>query len=145
MLLYAIFINDLVPRITAGRDVDCCMFADDVNAWSLAYDEDGGESLQRSLDRISIWADTWRVRFGAKKCNVVLFGRGAVHPAVSARLAKLSLTRFIVERVKCYNFLGVQLDEQLLWHDQAKSVMQRAHYAAYNIARLIRPLSAPGP
>jgi len=147
-LLYAIFINDLVPDITLHGECECCLFADDVNIWPVPRDADGVDSLRQCLDRVSTWADTWRVRFGQKKCNMVLFSRRAPNAgrdhAINSRLAKLVLTRFTVERVPSYNFLGVRLDEQLRWREQARSVLQRAQLAAYNIARLVRPLKQPG-
>src|SRR5881394_1635894 len=47
-LLYAIFINDLVPDITLHGDCDCCLFADDVNIWPVSRDADGVDSLRRT-------------------------------------------------------------------------------------------------
>ena len=59
-------------------------------------------------------------------------------------LAKLVLTRFVVAAATHYTFLGVRLDEQLRWREQAAAVLQRSHLAAYNICRLVRPLGPPG-
>src|ERR1700744_5723648 len=61
----------------------------------------------------------------------------------SARVATLELQRFTLARTQSYTFLGVVLDEQLRWREQARAVLQRTNFAAYNIQRLIRPLGTP--
>jgi hypothetical protein len=145
-LLYAIFINDLVPIVIADDECDCCLFADDVNIWSQKLGVEGIRQLARCLVRVTKWADTWRVRFGQKKCSLVLFGRGK-HTAdgMQPDIDTLTLTCFRVERVQSYTFLGVKLDERLRWREQAAAVKQRASLAAYNIAKLIRSGRPPGP
>ena len=161
-LLYAIFINDIADSALMNG-CDICLFADDVNVWPRHEhaDQEGPAALQRCLDSITRWADTWRVRFGAKKCAVVVFGRpprarlkgaGSLEKAshidtaradYSARVATLELQRFTLARTQSYTFLGVVLDEQLRWREQARAVLQRTNFAAYNIQRLIRPLGTP--
>ena len=96
------------------------------------------EELQRSLTRITRWADTWRVRFGAKKCAVVVFGRAMVPDAMQRELAALRLTGFVVARASSYNFLGVRLDARLEWCEQVQHVRQRAHMVAHQIGRLCK-------
>ena len=48
-LLYAIFINDLVPDITQNNECECCLFADDVNIWPVARDADGVDRLRHRI------------------------------------------------------------------------------------------------
>ena len=125
----------------------------------------GLTALQRCLDSITRWADTWRVRFRAKKCAVVVFGRpprarlksagtcsldrlshtdaARADYSYSARAATLELQRFTLTRTQSYTFLGVVIDEQLRWREQARAVLQRTNFAAYNIQRLVRPLGTP--
>ena len=113
-LLYACFINDLAPVVRdATPRCEFCLFADDLNVWPKESGRAGAVALARCLQRVSSWADTWRVRFGAKKCNVVLFGRKAVSAEVEKVLDNLRLTDFKVTRVPSYTFLGVVLDERL--------------------------------
>jgi hypothetical protein len=147
-LLYAIFINDLVPWIKGqSNECECCLFADDVNIWPVApfTDCDGGSVLERCMLRTTVWANTWRVCFNQKKCSLVVFGRGEKAGVVGKEsgLSRLRLTGFYIERATSYNFLGVHLDEQLRWREQARAVLQRAQLAAYNITRLVRTLKQP--
>ena len=63
-LLFVIFINDL-PDIV---DSKAYMFADDTKIYRMVKDRKDEEMLQRDLDSLSEWSDTWLLRFHRGKC-----------------------------------------------------------------------------
>ena len=63
-LLFIIFINDIVKDIES----EILIFADDTTLLASGNDpSETSEMLNRDLNRISVWAEKWKVSFNAKK------------------------------------------------------------------------------
>uniref|UniRef100_A0A3B3RWV8 Reverse transcriptase domain-containing protein n=1 Tax=Paramormyrops kingsleyae TaxID=1676925 RepID=A0A3B3RWV8_9TELE len=69
-LLFLIYIND-IDRNTYSKLVK---FADDTKVGGVADTDLAAERLQRDLDLISEWADTWQMKFNTDKCKVIHAG-----------------------------------------------------------------------
>ena len=50
-------------------------FADDTKLGNKASSPDDCEQMQRCIDNLLIWADTWNMSFNVKKCKVLHIGR----------------------------------------------------------------------
>ena len=69
-ILFIIFINDL-PDV----DKNCVkIFADDTKVFIHVQSDDDCRSLQRDLEKLSEWSDTWQHRFNVSKCGVMHYG-----------------------------------------------------------------------
>ena len=70
-ILFVIFINDL-PDV-----VEICVkvFADDTKVFTHVQSDDDCTSLQRDLEKLSTWSDTWQLKFNVSKCGVMHYGR----------------------------------------------------------------------
>ena len=66
-ILFTIFINDLPDNM----ECSCKIFADDTKIYNST---DNNDKLQRDLDRMIDWSNTWNLHFNASKCKVVHFG-----------------------------------------------------------------------
>lgn len=70
-VLFLIYINDLDVGIISKIS----MFADDTKLGTSVADSDRVRDLQRDLDRIGEWSDTWAMPFNTDKCRVMHIGR----------------------------------------------------------------------
>ena len=69
-LLFIIYINDIVE----GIESDILIFADDCSLLASGKDPcETVEQINRDLDRISSWANTWKVTFNSKKSKDMIF------------------------------------------------------------------------
>jgi len=50
------------------------MFADDTKIWCKIMTEKDGAILQEDLDNLTIWSNTWQLKFNAEKCKVMDIG-----------------------------------------------------------------------
>jgi hypothetical protein len=72
-LLFLIFINDLDEVL---ENVECIKkFADDTKIAGKVETEDDQRIIQKALDCLQQWADTWGMSFNVSKCKVMHAGR----------------------------------------------------------------------
>jgi len=64
------FVNELALWIKN----ELRMFADDTKIWCKIMTEEDGATLQEALDNLSIWSNTWQLKFNAEKCKVMHIG-----------------------------------------------------------------------
>uniref|UniRef100_A0A3B3SEK0 Reverse transcriptase domain-containing protein n=1 Tax=Paramormyrops kingsleyae TaxID=1676925 RepID=A0A3B3SEK0_9TELE len=69
-LLVLIYINDIDTNIYSKL----VKFADDTKVGGVADTELAAQQLQRDLNLISDWADTWQMKFNIDKCKVLHVG-----------------------------------------------------------------------
>ncbi len=73
-LLFIIFINDLDQSLDETNSI-LYKFADDTKCGKIIVNEESTAQLQKDLDNLLIWADTWQMQFNPDKCKVLHFGR----------------------------------------------------------------------
>ena len=69
-VLFLIFINDIDSSLTSSIS----KFADDTKLYRKVNDEKDASLLQKDLDRLLTWSQTWQMSFNADKCKVLHFG-----------------------------------------------------------------------
>ena len=69
-LLFLMFVNELPLWIKN----ELRMFADDTKIWCKIMSEKDGATLQEDLDNLTIWSNTWQLKFNAEKCKVMHIG-----------------------------------------------------------------------
>lgn len=75
-LLFVIFINDLPDLIES----ELYLFADDTKVFSTNRSIADVEQLQRDLDTLEDWSNTWLLRFHPDKCKKLHIGKPGVSP-----------------------------------------------------------------
>ena len=50
------------------------MFADDAKIWTKISSESNSNSLQKDLNKLIIWSQTWLLKFHREKCKVTHIG-----------------------------------------------------------------------
>ena len=69
-ILFVIYINDLPENVNSSVK----MFADDTKLYRHITTEDDREELQKDLDKLQKWSETWLLRFNASKCKRMHMG-----------------------------------------------------------------------
>lgn len=120
--LFLIFINDL-PDIVNNL---VKIFADDTKIYTVINSETDCESLQRELDNLSEWSDTWKLGFNAKKCKSMHIGHtNDKHQYIMLDIS--SGNRTIVQQVDEEKDLGVTFQSDLKFDKHIVQCVNKAN------------------
>ena len=70
LVLFLLYVNEL-PRLIHSR---VKMFTDDMKLYRAICSNRDTKLLQQDLDTLSLWADTWLLKFNISKCKVMHCG-----------------------------------------------------------------------
>jgi len=74
--LFLLYINDLPSVVTS----QVRLLADDCLLYRPILSDADRVALQRDLDSLEKWCDTWGMRINAKKCQIMSITRGKSYP-----------------------------------------------------------------
>ena len=143
-LLFLVFINTVQRKIIADCPLIAPIFFADDGAIGPRHDWTGPDNtfeqrymadLTKAVDHLQQWCDESRMRFGAKKTQLVVFS-GRKQPDTSPYQGKLSLCNFVIDIANSYLYLGVHLQSNLHWRTHFNYVLRKARVAAARIARI---------
>jgi len=117
-LLFLIFIND----INCGLNSTTRLFVDDCTIFRNVSCEHDCEALQRDLDLLMEWTQTWQMSLNISKCKVLQITNRRKVLKYPHRLNNIQL-----EWVNAYNYLGVTIDEKLKWGKHCQLIAGRAN------------------
>ena len=119
-LFFILYINDL-PN--ASKLTETLIFADDTSIFYSHSDLNKLESIMNAeLENFDIWMKCNKLSVNVKKTNYVIFksNRKKIADKVSLYLGSKTL-----EQKKTVKFLGVYLDEHLMWKDHISYVCKK--------------------
>ena len=116
-LLIGIFINDL-PLCLSSKSVKCDLFAD--GTFDTANDsiDNIRWDLQQSLNDVSDWCCTNLMALNQTKTKCMLMATRQERKA----LYELRLLSTPIEQVSGHRFLGVTVDELLMWQTHVNNI-----------------------
>jgi len=126
-ILFLIYINDL----DLGVENDILKFADDTKLYGVVTDVIGAISLQKDLNLLTKWTDTWQMKFNIDKCKVMHFGHK--NTAYSYQM-----NGHVLQKVDSENDLGVIISSDLKVSEQCAKSYANASRALGLIRRNIR-------
>jgi hypothetical protein len=103
-LMFVIFINDL-PDTVNGQ---VYIFADDTKVFKNIQKAMDGSILQNDLNSMSIWSDTWLLKFHPEKCKHMTIGSKHNEWNNSYKLGNTKL-----QHINSEKDIGVIIDNQL--------------------------------
>ena len=135
-LLFLVYINDLVdifPEIVTSK-----LFADDAKIYTEIGSVDDVDTLQNSLDELSVWADKWQLNIAVKKCFTI--------DILRKRKCDVFYNNVIedceLDDVTKARDLGVIVDSRLKFHDHVSYVVTEAKKRCFLIYRCFYSKSA---
>lgn len=116
-LLFLIFINDLPSRVTS------CMrlFADDCIIYREINNPSDHVTLQKDLNAICDWCNTWQMSLNLTKCQKISFSRKRVNSNFS-----YFLNNHLITQALNYKYLGVLLTTNLSWSTHINAICAKA-------------------
>ena len=118
-LLFLLHINDL-PSVVSSK---VRLFADDCLIYrNIKNKEDQKFALQKDLNLLENWGNTWGMRFNAAKCNIMRVSRTR-----DPKLFNYSLTGQVLEEVMDARYLGVTLSNDLEWSKHIATMTNKAN------------------
>ena len=70
-ILFVIYINDLPDLLKST----VYLFADDTKIFKIIKEEKDRDTLQKDLDSLNKWSETWLLKFHPDKCKFLHIGR----------------------------------------------------------------------
>ena len=118
-LLFIIYINDIVKDIES----EIMIFADDTTLLASASDPaETSAQLNRDLEKLAIWADTWKVTYNSSKSKDLIFSNKQLNNS-----PPLKFNGQFIDRVNTHKHLGVYLQSNLQWSTQIKESCLKAN------------------
>ena len=136
-VLFVAFINDLPGAVSSM----CAMYADDTKVHGPVNNSEDGDKLQKDLDALVDWADTWQLRFNADKCKVLHMGKNNEQRCYKMRKHGSS-DRVTLEKSEIERDLGVQVDKDLRFSQHIETQVNKANRLLGLIRRSYEHLDA---
>ena len=114
--LFLVFINDLPEVVTNIVK----LFADDTKIYRPIADQTDAENLQKDVDNLQEWSDTWLIRFNTAKCKVMHLGKD--NPSF-----QYTMSGNPIEDVHQEKDLGVTFDKELKFSDHIALKVKKAN------------------
>ena len=131
-LLFLIYMNDITDDIES----DILIFADDTSLFATGSDPSETASILNSdLEKISIWASKWKVKFNASKTKDIIFSNKMLNNS-----PPLIFDNCYIDRVNLHKHLGIYLSSSLDWSKQIDEVCLKAN-RKLSVLRSVKLLS----
>ena len=118
-LLFLVYINDITTDINANIR----LFADDTSLYIVVDHPDTASTvLNRDLQTVYSWSQTWLVSFNPVKSKSMLFSRKIkkpVHP-------QLHMNNIAIEHVESHKHLGITLSSDAKWTQHISLMLGKA-------------------
>ena len=126
-LLFLVYINDMPNVVSPGTLIR--LFADDCLVYRCIRSPEDQQILQRDLDNLQKWTETWGMRFNPAKCQVM-------HLARTTPVTKFyQLCGEILATVESAKYLGLTIQSSLSWQNQICSMIKKANSTLHLVAR----------
>jgi len=123
-LLFILFINDLPGLIRCL----CMIFADDTKLTKKVDTLEEVDELQEDLNSLHEWTKEWQLKFNAKKCHVIHFGKKNPH-------SLYHINGTLVTEVNQERDLGVVISDTLTAHQNVLACVKKANQTLGMIRR----------
>ena len=128
-ILFVVFVNDL-PEVTSST---AQMFADDTKLYRHVDTIEDQQHLQKDLDELVKWAETWKMKFNASKCKVLHIGRTNPQHEYTMREGSETTT---LEVTALEKDLGIYVDPEMKFSQHIENQVNKANRILWLEGRL---------
>ena len=118
-LMFLLCVNDIGAKISPLTTIK--MFADDALLYRTINNPSDEQQLQHDLDTMIEWANTWLMRFNAKKYHLLKITRQR-----KPLQTRYNIEGSILEGVQHHPYLGVELTSDLTWKTHIANISGKA-------------------
>jgi len=135
-LLFNIFINDIIPLFHEAdsqppslvhKTVGCLLYADDLVILSNSPD-----GLQKSLDKMNLYCDKWKLEINLSKSKVMCLNKQGKYIKHEFTLGNANL-----QCVKSYSYLGIEISNSCSFKLAQKTLTDKAMRALFKLKGLL--------
>ena len=117
--LFTIFINDIFKDLP--KEIKTSLFADDGALWVTSTDlQEALIIMQRALNMITSWSQTWGLKISPSKTNAVIFTLRRTNQPLPLKINEININYLNVTK-----FLGINFDSKLIWDHHIKELQTR--------------------
>ena len=116
-VLFLLYIND----ISEGIESDLRLFADDSIVYREIKSDRDHYILQRDLERLAAWAETWQMDFNVSKCYLLTVSLKKTSSTFDYQISGQQ-----VARASSHPYLGVAIDSKISWSPHVKEITAKA-------------------
>ncbi|KAK6191216.1 hypothetical protein SNE40_002953 [Patella caerulea] len=115
--LFLLFINDIASNISSALR----LFADDCVIYTPINSPEDHLALQKDLNTLVDWSNTWQMQFNIEKCAVMKISTKRKTSHFDYKMEGMSL-----EIVKNHPYLGVEIQEKLKYNLHIDNITSKA-------------------
>jgi len=112
-LLFLLYINDITDNVSSENR----LFADDCILYRPIISLADRAILQKDLNALYNWSQTWQMCFNTKKCHILNISRKRQQSCLHHQLGQEALSVMDI-----YPYLGVTISSDLRWHEHINNI-----------------------
>lgn len=133
-LLFVIFINDLIPRLTSN----CLLYADDLKIFNVISTDDDCVTLQNDLNTVSQWCRSNLMYLNIDKCFIISFTNKR-HKIVN----NYNIDGHVLHRSYVAKDLGILFDDKLTFRAHYQYIISKANQLLGFVLRSTKGFKKP--
>jgi hypothetical protein len=118
---------------------EIALYADDSKLFKVIKSQDHRHGLQADLQRVSLWADEWKMVFNVDKCKTMSISRKKLTVDVTYTMKEQSWTMSL----RTVKDLGITVSDDLNWRLHISNITSKANKVLGLIKRVCKDLKDP--
>ena len=138
-LLFIIYTNDLPKTLVNSR---CILFADDTTIYHTNSNKQKLiQDIEHDLAHLVDWFAANKLSLNITKTNFLVFGDKYDH-SLDNSVNEIHLGNQVINRINCSKFLGIFIDDELVWNQHIEYISKKVTSGLYAINSCKRFLSS---
>ena len=125
-LLFSIYINDITEVYITPQSYRV-LYCDDVLLYrGMSEPKEDLSALQLDINKLASWSDEQLLKLNAKKCKYMIMSRRRKAKTGTEADVSLYLGGAELEEVECFKYLGVLVQNNLIWSNHISGICTKA-------------------
>jgi len=123
-LLFIIYINDLPDLIEQNASIS--LYADDAKIYKHVREMSDGESLQKAVEDMNLWCNSWMIKINCAKCKSMTIGKSQKVKKFDLKMIEAG-NEIVLDHENEMKDLGVTMDAELTFEDHINGKINKAY------------------